>query len=197
MRLALALALIFAAIFYRTVPPFIHGAPNWVGNFSPLAAIVFCGALFFPRRFALWIPLAILAVSDVVLNVFIYHWPLLSWDILPRYVAFAAIGLLAFRFRSALTSRPSVTLAGSLVASLLFYTFTNTASWIAEPAYAKNLMGWTQALTTGLPGFPPSWTFFRNSIVGDLFFTGLFLVSMNLAIRSEKSPVVEGLAVAR
>lgn len=191
----LALSLIFAAVLYRTLPPFVHGAPDWIGNFSPLAAIVFCGALFFPRRFAIWIPLAILMISDVVLNVFVYHWPLLSWDILPRYGAFAVIGLIAFRFRSFFTNRPVATLSGSIIASVLFYAVTNTASWIAEPAYAKNFFGWAQALTTGLPGFPPTWTFFRNSIVGDVFFTGLFLVSMAWAARPEKSPAPESLAV--
>jgi hypothetical protein len=73
-------------------------------------------------------------------------------------------------------------LPASLAASLIFYVITNSVSWIYDPAYAKNLGGWLQALTLGNPAYSatPTWMFFRNSLLSDLFFTLLFVACMNL-----------------
>ena len=69
----------------------------------------------------------------------------------------------------------SALVASSLAGSVLFYVVTNTASWLGAAEYPQTFAGWVQALTVGTPGFPPSWVFFRNSLVSDL------LVSMLLA----------------
>jgi hypothetical protein len=69
-------------------------------------------------------------------------------------------------------------LSASVCGSFLFYVVTNTASWFGEPAYAKTVAGWLQALTTGQPGYEPTWMFFRSTLVSDLLFTGLFVVCM-------------------
>ena len=60
------------------------------------------------------------------------------------------------------------------------YVVTNTIAWMADPGYVKNAAGWFQALTTGLPGYPPTWTFFRNSAASDLLFTALYIGAMAL-----------------
>jgi hypothetical protein len=67
--------------------------------------------------------------------------------------------------------------ASTLVGSGLFYLMTNTGSWISTADYAKTLPGWWQALTTGVPGFPPTLLFFRNTLLSDLFFTALFVIT--------------------
>jgi hypothetical protein len=67
-------------------------------------------------------------------------------------------------------------LAGSLMASLIFYLLTNTQAWWFLPGYEKSWAGWAQALTTGLPGYPPTWTFLRSSVISDLIFVGVFVV---------------------
>jgi len=51
---------------------------------------------------------------------------------------------------------------------------TNTQSWAGDAFYAKTLAGWWQALTIGHPEYPPTIFFFRNTLFGDLMFTGLF-----------------------
>ena len=63
--------------------------------------------------------------------------------------------------------------------SLAFYLLTNTVSWLSSPAYAKTLAGWVQALTTGEPGYLPTWYFLRNSLVSDLGFSLLLLAAYN------------------
>ena len=53
----------------------------------------------------------------------------------------------------------------------------------------KNFAGLIQALTVGLPQYSatPTWMFFRNSLVSDLLFTGLFVLCMNFGRSSERS----------
>jgi Family of unknown function (DUF6580) len=69
----------------------------------------------------------------------------------------------------------------SLAASTIFYGITNFFSWLTDPGYVKNFAGLIQALTVGLPqyGATPTWMFFRNSLVSDLFFTLLFVACMH------------------
>ena len=55
---------------------------------------------------------------------------------------------------------------------------TNTSSWLTGPGYAHTFAGWLQALTTGLPGYPPTWMFFRSTLLSDLLFTTLFVLCM-------------------
>jgi len=38
-------------------------------------------------------------------------------------------------------------------------------------------------LTLGLPGYPPTWTFLRNSVVSDMIFTLIFVVGVEWAAR--------------
>ncbi len=49
--------------------------------------------------------------------------------------------------------------------------------------------GLIQALTIGLPQYSatPSWMFFRNSLISDLLFTLLFVISMNFGRSAESS----------
>ena len=185
-----ALFLILAATLYRLLPPWLHVDHDWMQNFSPLASLVLCGSVFFSKRTASWVPLTILFVSDVILNAFVYSAPLMSWEILPRYAVFAGICLLAFRNRTILQKNLPALLGSSICASVIFYLATNTASWAGEPGYAKNLAGWWQSLTVGLPGFPPTSQFFRNSVTSDLLFTTIFWGSMVVSVK-KLSPVRE------
>jgi hypothetical protein len=51
---------------------------------------------------------------------------------------------------------------------------------VYDPDYAKTLAGWLQALTSGIPGYPPTWTFFRNTLLSGGLFTGLFAGALKL-----------------
>jgi len=74
-----------------------------------------------------------------------------------------------------------VILLGTLLyaaGSAIFYVVTNTGSWLSDPGYAKTAAGWVEALTTGLPGYLPTWMFFRATLASDLLFTGIFIGCM-------------------
>ncbi|NDG72117.1 MAG: hypothetical protein EBY32_12625, partial [Proteobacteria bacterium] len=76
---------------------------------------------------------------------------------------------------------------------LFFYLVTNTAAWIGNPSYPRGLGGLWMSLTTGLPGFPPSWMFYRNALVSDLVFGVLLLSVWALARRTAReNPQLHG-----
>jgi len=182
-RTAAALSLLAAIIFYRLLIGFQPGHLPWLENFAPVAAIALCGGIYLPRRLAFAVPLGGLLISDMALNAH-FGYPLLSPEMISRYIALAATVGIGFAVRN--RPRPVTVLPASVAGSFLFYLVTNTASWLSEPAYAKTSAGWFQALTTGLPGYEPTWMFFRSTLVSDLLFTGLFVLCM--AATRERQP---------
>lgn len=183
-----ALILILSAVAYRIAAGFlIHsGSALWLSNFAPLAAIALCGAAYFPAKYKFAVPLGALFVSDLVLN-YIYGAPLLQAQMVGHYIGLAIVGLLGL----ALQNRASLAtlLPASLVGSTIFYVVTNAFSWISDPGYAKTLAGLIQAQTVGLPQYSatPTWMFFRNTVLSDLFFTLLFVVCMNIGRQASRA----------
>ncbi len=182
-----AFLLVFSAAAYRiTTGLLIHSGATWLSNFTPLAAVALCSAAYFPGKYKFSIPLVSLFISDAVIN-FRYGAPLLDSQIILRYVALAVIGCggLFLQNRASLKTL----LPASIVGAMFFYAMTNTFSWLSDPGYTKNLAGLVQALTTGLPSYSatPSWMFFRNSLISDLLFTLLFVLSINLGRSAEGS----------
>ncbi|MDR3402081.1 MAG: hypothetical protein P4L99_06240 [Chthoniobacter sp.] len=186
-----ALFLLVVVVVYRILSGFLGSDDyTWLHNFAPVAAVALCGAVYLPRRIAAVLPIAMLFISDLVLNLFHYHQPFFTFDILPRYAALALISLLGF----ALRGRSSLLrlLGASFVGSLLFFVITNTGSWIYEPGYAKTGAGWLQAMTTGLPGYPSTWWFYRYTLLSDLFYTLLFAGCMAVQFKVEGETRPEG-----
>ena len=161
---------------------------RWPGlfpqNFSALYALTFCAGVYFRGAMAWWLPLGTLLATDIGLNVFFYHSPVFNGYMLVKTLAFA--GLIGLgRFFSPRMNFLKL-LGGGLLGAILFYFITNTASWLNDPAYAKTLAGWIQALTTGLPNYHPStWEFFRNTLLSSGLFTGLFVGAMKLTAPAE------------
>jgi len=185
-----ALFLLVVVICYRIASGFLgSGDFHWLHNFAPVAAVALCGAAYLPRRLAAILPLAMLFVSDLVLNVFHYHQPLFTFDILPRYVALGVISLLGFALRG--RSNLGRLLLASVAGSVIFFVVSNTGSWLSDPGYAKTAAGWFQAMTTGLPGYPSTWWFYRYTLLSDLFFTALFAACMAVPAKRESSRSAE------
>src|SRR6478735_9149384 len=95
-----AVILTLVVVAYRVILGKIN-APHldWLHNFSPMAALALCGAIFFPRRIAIALPLVALLVSDLLINAFVYHLPLLNAAMLPQYLALALVCLLGWMMR--------------------------------------------------------------------------------------------------
>lgn len=180
-----ALVLILLATAYRLLPTMDLS----LANFSPLMAIAFCGGVYFRRRWMWLVPFAALFVSDLYINHFYarefgYSWPVSGF--IARNACFLAallLGVWVARRKSWLWL-----LNGSLLGALLFYFVTNTQSWLSDPFYAKSLAGWWQAMTVGHPEFPPTIYFFRNTIFGDVLFTGFFAGVMEWIAQRKGEP---------
>jgi hypothetical protein len=152
-------------------------------NFSAIYALAFCGGVYFSGAMAWWLPMGTLLGTDLLLNVFFYHQPVFTPQLAVKTLAF--LGLIALgRFFSPRANWLKL-LGGGLLGAILFYLITNTASWFTDPGYAKTLAGWIQALTTGLPGYPSTLEFFRNTMLSGGLFTGLFVGAMKLADAAE------------
>jgi hypothetical protein len=171
----------------------VFALSRWPGlmpqNFSATYAIMFCAGLYLTGRLGWIIPLCVVAGSDLVITRFFYsHGDFNLGHFLlqqaPNYLAYAGLIALGRIFGA---KRPLWMLAGGgLIGALLFYIVTNTAAWVSLP-YAKTLAGWIQAITTGLPGYPPTWEFFRNTLMSGGIFTGLFAGAMKLTEPSTSS----------
>ena len=152
-------------------------------NFSAAYALAFCAGIYFTGAMAWWITMGTLVLTDILLNLFWYHVPVLNAYLLVTLFSFAALTGFGkfFSPRMALWKL----ICGGLLGAVLFYLITNTASWLNYPDYPKTLAGWIQALTVGMPGFPPTWEFFRNTLLSSGLFTALFASAMKLTAPSE------------
>ena len=141
-------------------------------NLSPLGALFFCGMACFGWR-GVVLPAAAWLVTYPITNL-MQGYPI-GTELFSPLLGFACmVGLAAF-FRNA---KGVSIFGGSLLAAVLFYLVTNSLSWLVDPLYApKSLATLGQAMWTGLPGYAPTWTFFRNALAAQAVFTALFLVA--------------------
>ncbi len=126
-------------------------------NVTPIAAMaLFGGAHFANPAAAYLVPLAAMALSDLVLG---FH------GTLPFvYVSFALIVLIGSRLRRGKALVP-VTIA-AVASSVLFFLVTNFGVWATGTLYSKSWAGLATAYLAALP-------FFRNTVLGDLSYVAV------------------------
>lgn len=180
-----AITLILLAAAYR----FIAATNPALINFSPLMALTFCGAVYF-RSPRMWlVPILALLGSDIALNWYYASIAGYPWDAAAMAVRFSCF-VFALGLGWAVSKRKNWLnlFSGALGGSLFFYVATNTAAWMTDPFYAQTGTSWWQALTVGLPTYPPTILFFRNTLASDLLFTGVFAFVMERAARQAGEP---------
>jgi len=154
--------------------------------------------LWLMRNPSLSIPLSVMLITDLLLNLHYrslylakpdgYAAPMEFFNayLLANYACYVALFWLGTRFKP--TAHWLKLIGGGLLGALVFYVLSNTASWLQLPGYAKTLSGWLQALTVGLPGWPPTWVFFLKTLASGGLFTGLFVGAMKFASREAEAP---------
>ncbi len=165
-------------------------------NFSAAYALMFCAGVYFPRAMAWWLPLATMFATDLALG--FHHRALYlanpagythpveifsPWQLI-NYTLY--LGLIWLGRRLTPKSSFATLLGGGVLGAILFYLITNTFSWLSNPSYPKTLAGWLQALSGGVPGYPPTWEFFRNTLTSGGLFTALFVGAMKLSEAAEE-----------
>lgn len=145
-----------------------------LANFAPVTALAFCSGAFLRDPRGWWVAGALLVIPDLWIN---HHYATehgYAWDLAGMAVRVGALGAAcALGLAVARKRNPALLFGGAIASTLAFYLVTNTASWWADPFYARSVVGWWQALTVGHPEFPPSLLFLRNALIGDLTFTSL------------------------
>ena len=162
--ITLALVTIILLGLYRIAP---HPV-----NFAPVGAMAFLGGLYLGRRYALFVPIAVLALSDILLNVKMGYgaW---YWSRLLDYFAFFCVGCLGLVARS---RSVGFKIGSGVLTPVLFFLISNFGVWLfgldlKGAAYAKTAEGLVACYTAALP-------FFRATFVGDVVFILLFLLAL-------------------
>jgi len=141
--------MVFIAAFVRLLP---HPP-----NFAPIAAMaLFGGAYFNKRSLAFIVPLTAMFLTDAIIGFYSYGWIV--------YISFALIVLIGIVMLRKVTIK-NVILA-SLTASVSFFAITNFGVWALGTLYAKTTSGLMESYIAAIP-------FFQNSLIGDLFFSGV------------------------
>jgi hypothetical protein len=153
----IALALVVFGVALRLLP---HPA-----NFAPLTALAIFSGSFLPRRYGLAVPLLAAVISDIFIG---------FYGIMPIvWACYLIIALASGRF----LRHPTVLsgLGFTVAASGFFFVSTNFAVWLFGGMYPHTLAGLQQCYLLAIP-------FFRNSLLGDLTYTGSLFALATLAV---------------
>ncbi len=136
-------------------------------NVAPVSALAMFSAIGLPRRYAFVVPLGLMLVADMVIG----------FDLLPITLSIYACFAVSYLIGRWINRQFSVTrlVIGTLTGSIIFFLVTNAAVWAFSSIYVQTGTGLLQAYIAGLP-------FFRNTVLGDLGYTGLFFGLYQLAV---------------
>lgn len=145
-------------------------------SFTPVAAaLLFFGAKM-PRKQA-WIPIALLAASDVILTKVVYAYPLT----VDHFVTWAWYGA-AIAIGSLLAKNDGLVrvVTTAIASSLSFFVVSNFAVWMVWNMYPKTLDGLAACYIAAIP-------FYRNNLIADpLFAVVMFSVPMAIELFNRK-----------
>lgn len=157
-----------------------------VPNFAPIGAMCLFGGVYLNRKYAAGIILLTMLFSDYLLlyihpfsaQVFTFSriYPLTAllhsttMYVYGSFLIIVGIGMWLKKHQSLQN-----TMLASLSASLLFFLITNFGVW-AGGMYSRNLAGLWESYVMGLP-------FFRATVFGDLFYTGLFFGGYEIVLK--------------
>jgi hypothetical protein len=115
-------------------------------NFAPIAAMALFGGTYMDKKQAFTLPILAMILSDFVIG----------FDSLPmRLTVYGSFSIMV------------LIILASLFSSVLFFVLTNFSVWAFGTMYPKNSAGLVQSYVFAIP-------FFRNTLFGDLFYSGIF-----------------------
>ena len=159
----LPILLIFLAALSRLLPHF--------ANFAPITALALFGAVYLPKKYAFILPLGASILADLVIGFD-------RTTVFFVYSSFILSGIIGLWVKENKSLKNIV--VGTLLASILFFLITNFAVWLNPVSwYSKDFSGLIQSYIAGIP-------FFRGTILGDLFFTGVLFGGYELVTRVSK-----------
>lgn len=152
---------ILAAIILRIIP---H-----IPNFAPIAAMALFGSVYLNKKYGLILPLIALFLSDILIG---FYNPWIMASVYGSFIIIGGIGLYLKKHKGTTNI-----IVASLFGSVIFFLITNFSVWaIPHSFYPHTLNGLMQSYLMGLP-------FFKNTVMGDLFYTGAMFGLMEIVIK--------------
>ena len=154
-------------------------------NFAPIGAISLFGAAYLTnKKFAFFVPIVAMFISDLLVNNIIYYsyygsFTLFTPGFIWVYGSIACIVILGMIILKKFTLTRIV--SSSLLASLSFFFISNFGVWLSDPDYPINSAGLLLCYEMALP-------FFKNTIFGDLFYTAIMFGGFEFALK--KAPIL-------
>jgi hypothetical protein len=149
----IAIAILLAALT-RLVSP--------IPNFTAIGAMALFGGAMLPGALAFIVPVSAMFIADLALES-IYGYGFHS----TMFAVYAAILIAIFIGKFVISSVSVSRIAGaSLISAIIFFALTNLAVWFGSTFYPQNFIGLMECYTAAIP-------FFRNSLLGDLFFSAV------------------------
>lgn len=156
-QLLLIITLIAIAAGLRLLP---H-APN----FAPIGALALFGGAYLKKHWSYVLPIGAMIASDLLIG--LYNFKIMAAVYL-SFILIVFLGTLARQQKSA-AKIIGLTLTGSIV----FFFITNFAVWALTPMYPQTISGLASCFIAALP-------FFKNTLLGDLFYVGIFFGSFEI-----------------
>lgn len=132
-------------------------------NVAPIAALALFGGVYLDKRIAFVLPLLAMVFSDIFLG-FSQSTPFV-------YLSFLLTVGIGMWVRNNTSFKRVI--VGACGASVIFFLITNFGYWLTFSLYPKTFEGQMMAYINALP-------FYRNSLIGDFFYTGVFFGSFEL-----------------
>jgi hypothetical protein len=176
-----AITLVVLAFVCRLLTPVLHG---W--NFVPMGALALYAGSRLPRRWAWLVPVAAMALADLVLDYGTQRPELARWTIYATFAATTLIGPLANRPKIGRWLLPVL----SVGASTLFWVTSDLATWAEGLLYPRTLPGLVECFRQAIPFYP-------NTVLADLLGTAVLFglgPVLERAARRLRKPQVEGAA---
>ncbi|MFA6952982.1 MAG: DUF6580 family putative transport protein [Patescibacteria group bacterium] len=159
----IAVLLVAFAVVARFLP---HPA-----NFVPIAAVALFSGVYLGKKTSIAVPLIVMIASDIFLG--LHNLIFFTWGCM------ILAGLIGWWVKDHKNWKTVV--GASLASSIIFFLVTNAAVWVVNMGdfYARNFSGLIMSYTYALP-------FFRNTVLGDLFYTTALFGVMELALAWQK-----------
>jgi hypothetical protein len=158
------------AIFFVVFGAALRFAPH-LPNFAPIAAIALFGGVYLNKKYALILPLAVMLISDYFIG---FYDIKLMLGVYLSFILVGVIGLIIKKRKNILT-----VIGGSVLGSVLFFLITNFSVWVFYNWYPHTLNGLDQCFSMAIP-------FFRNTLLGDLFYVAVLFGVYELIVATIK-----------
>jgi hypothetical protein len=154
------------AYFFILMGAVLRVIPH-AANFTPIAAIALFGGTYLSRKQAMFAPLAAMVISDFFIGFDSLTSRLMVYG---SFIVIGAIGMWLKDHKNAYT-----VVGASLASSVIFFLVTNLPFVHAQSLYPYTLDGTILSYVNALP-------FFKNTLLGDLFYTSVLFGAYELAM---------------